>query len=122
MWRKRWYGLIKDDSVYLGHILDEITFLTTHVENLEFEDLLEDELLQRGVVRSLEIIGEASKNVSPELKKEHPEIEWKMMAAMRDKLIHHYFQVNWKIVWNVLTTELPPLKVHIERILQDSFA
>jgi uncharacterized protein with HEPN domain len=83
---------------------------------------LEDELLQRGVVRSLEIIGEASKNVSPELKKEHPEIEWKMMAAMRDKLIHHYFQENWKIVWNVLTMELPPLKVHIERILQDSLA
>lgn len=73
---------------------------------MEFEDLLEDELLQRGVIRSREIIGEASKNVSPELKKEHPEIEWKMMAAMRDKLIHHYFQK----IWNVLTTELPLLK------------
>lgn len=62
-----------------------------------------DGLLQRGVVRSLEIIGEASKNVSPELNAAHPEVEWKMMAAMRDKLIHHYFQVNWMIVWNVLT-------------------
>jgi uncharacterized protein with HEPN domain len=100
--------------------LDEIAFLTRHVERLGFEDLLEDELLQRGVIRSLEIIGEASKNVSPEIKKAHPEIEWKMMAAMRDKLIHRYFQVNWRIVWNVLTMEIPPLKVQIEEILQES--
>jgi len=65
MWRKRWSGLTKEDSIYLEYILDEIEFLTSHVENLLFEDLLEDELLQRGVIRSLEIIGEASKNVSP---------------------------------------------------------
>ncbi|MBP7070862.1 MAG: hypothetical protein KBA97_07305 [Methanothrix sp.] len=65
MWRKRWCGLTKEDSIYLEYILDEIEFLTSHVENLLFEDLLEDELLQRGVIRSLEIIGEASKNVSP---------------------------------------------------------
>ena len=76
--------------------------------------------MQRGVIRSLEIIGEASKNVSLELKELYPEIEWKMMAAMRDKLIHRYFQVNWKIVWNVLTTEIPILQVQIEKILQDS--
>ena len=119
MWRMRWFGLIKDDSVFLGHILDEINFLTNHVESLEFEDLLKDELLQRGVVRSLEIIGEASKNVSSELKEAHPEIEWRMMAGMRDKLIHHYFQVNWRIVWNVLTKEIPLLKVQIERITQE---
>lgn len=93
--------------------------MTSHVEGLEFEDLLEDELLQRGVIRSLEIIGEASKNVSLELREAHPEIEWKMMAAMRDKLIHHYFQVNWKIVWNVLIRELPLLKIRIEQMLKD---
>lgn len=76
--------------------------------------------MQRGVIRSLEIIGEASKNVSLELKELYPEIEWKMMAAMRDKLIHRYFQVNWKIVWNVLTTEIPILQAQIEKILLDS--
>lgn len=119
MWRKRWCGLTKKDSIYLEHILDEIAFLTSHVENLSFEDLLEDELLQRGVIRSLEIIGEASKNVSLELKELYPEIEWKMMAAMRDKLIHRYFQVNWKIVWNVLTAEIPMLQAQIEKTLQD---
>jgi uncharacterized protein with HEPN domain len=90
------------------------------VENLSFEDLLEDELLQRGVIRSLEIIGEASKNVSPGLKELYQEVEWKMMAAMRDKLIHRYFQVNWKIVWNVLISEIPILEAQIEKILQDS--
>ncbi len=92
-----------------------IAFLTGHVENLSFEDLLEDELLQRGVIRSLEIIGEASKNVSLELKELYPEIEWKMMAAMRDKLIHRYFQVNWKIVWNVPTAEIPFCRPRLRR-------
>ncbi len=77
MLKKRWFGLIKDDSVFLGHILDEIDFLMSHIENLEFEELLEDELLQRGVIRSLEIIGEASKNVSPKVKEAHPEVEWR---------------------------------------------
>lgn len=120
MWRKRWCGLTKQDSIYLEHILDEIAFLTGHVENLSFDDLLEDELLQRGVIRSLEIIGEASKNISLEVKELYPDIEWKMMAAMRDKLIHRYFQVNWKIVWNVLAAEIPILQVQIEKILLDS--
>ena len=76
--------------------------------------------MQRGVIRSLEIIGEASKNVSLEVKELYPDIEWKMMAAMRDKLIHRYFQVNWKIVWNVLAAEIPILQVQIEKILLDS--
>ena len=113
--RKRWCGLIKQDSIYLEHILDEIAFLTGHVENLSFEDLLEDELLQRGVIRSLEIIGEASKSVSLELKELYPEIEWKMMAAMRDKLIHRYFLVNWKIVWNVLPQKFPFCRPRLRR-------
>jgi uncharacterized protein with HEPN domain len=120
MSRKRWSGLTKEDSVYLDHILDEIAFINSHVEDLSFEALQEDELLQRGVIRSLEIIGEASKNVSPGLKERYPEVEWKMMAAMRDKLIHRYFQVNWKIVWNVLTAEIPILQAQIEKILQDA--
>jgi len=86
---------------------------------LEFEDVLEDELLQRGIIRSLEIIGEASKNISDKLKAEHPEIEWKLMAGMRDKLIHHYFEVNWRIVWDALTMEIPLLKLQIETLISD---
>ncbi len=90
----------------------------SHIEGLEFEDLLGDELLQRGIIRSLEIIGEATKNISPELKAEHPEIEWRLMAGMRDKLIHHYFEVNWRIVWDVLTKEIPLLKIQVEVLLR----
>ncbi len=65
--------------------------MARYIEGLEFKELLEDELLQRGIIRSLEIIGEASKSVSHELKAEHPEIEWRLMAGMRDKLIHRYY-------------------------------
>ncbi|WP_209624872.1 HepT-like ribonuclease domain-containing protein [Methanobacterium petrolearium] len=66
------------------------------------EDLLSDPLLQRGTVRSLEIIGEAVKNLSDDFKTDNSKIEWKEIAGMRDKLIHQYFDVEWDIVWEVI--------------------
>jgi len=119
MSRKRWFGLTKDDSVYLEHILDEIAFLTSHVECLRFEDLMEDELLQRGVIRSLEIIGEASKNVSPGLKEAYPQIPWNEMAATRDKLIYAYHLIEFEIVWRTLNEDTSLLKSFMRRILDD---
>ena len=73
----RWSGLIKDDSVYLRHILDEIDFLEESSEGIEFRDLLENKEKQRAWLRSLEVIGEATKNLSSEFREKHPEIEWR---------------------------------------------
>ena len=69
------------------------------------------------MTRSLEIIGEAVKNISTNFKKKHKSIEWKKIAGMRDRLIHHYFDVNWEILWDVLKEGLPELKVQVEKIL-----
>jgi uncharacterized protein with HEPN domain len=79
---------------------------------------LEDKKTQDAVVRNLEIIGEAEKNISEELKGKFPQIRWKELAGVRDKLIHHYFGVNFDIVWNIIQDELPDVLSQLEEILK----
>jgi uncharacterized protein with HEPN domain len=109
---------MKDDKVYLRHILDEIHFLLKETEKLNFSKFIENEILIRAVSRSFEIIGEATKNLSKEFKKKNVEIEWKKIAGFRDKLIHYYFGINWDIVWSVIKDKLPTLKDQIEKLLK----
>jgi len=80
------------------------------IEGVNKENFLGNVEKQYAVLRGLEIIGEATKNLSEELKKKHPDIPWKEIAGMRDKLIHQYFGVNLDLVWETIKTELPELK------------
>jgi len=107
---------VKHDDVFINHILDEIEFLKQHSQNIDLDDLMEDEVLKRAFARSFEIIGEASKNLSDTLKTENPEIEWKKIAGMRDKLIHAYFGIDWNIVWDVIVNRLPELEYSIKTL------
>jgi uncharacterized protein with HEPN domain len=108
---------MKHDQVFLRHILDEIDFLIRETEGKNFEEFIKDEILKRACSRSLEIIGEAVKNLSPDFKRQHKEIEWKKLSGLRDKMIHGYFGVNWDIVWDVMKNQIPKLKGQIENIL-----
>jgi uncharacterized protein with HEPN domain len=108
---------VKKDTAYLKHILDETVFLAKETDNLDFDDLMGDEVLKRACARSLEIIGEAAKNLSPELRKKNKDIEWTKIAGLRDKIIHHYFGVDWNIVWDILKNQAPKLKARVEEIL-----
>ena len=103
----------------MKHIHDETEFLLRHYQSLEFQGLLEDEVLQRACLRSLEVIGEGVKNVSEDFKADHPDIEWRKIARMRDMLIHHYFGVDWQVVWNVLEKKLPQLNVDVKRLIDE---
>ncbi len=105
---------MKNDSMFIHHILDEIDFVLRYTENTTFEMFLQNEILLRAVSRSIEIIGEASKNISDDYKQQHPDIEWKKLAGMRDKIIHHYFGVNWDIVWDIVTHKLSELKLKLK--------
>lgn len=107
------------DQVLFKHILDEIYYVETQVPGRTEATFLADDTAKRAITRSLEIIGEAVKNLSPALTLAHPEIEWRRMAGMRDKLIHGYFSVNYRLVWDVAVRLLPELKIQIEALLSE---
>jgi len=108
---------LKDDRVYLAHILDAVERIQKYTSEgkSEFD---RDEKTQDAVVRNLEIIGEATKNVSDELRSNRPDIPWRRLAGMRDKLIHEYFGVNLTIVWEVVDQELPKLGAQVSEIMK----
>ncbi len=83
-----------------------------------YDHFLADTKTQDAVVRNLEVVGEATKSLSTELREKYPNVPWKGMAGVRDRLIHHYFGVNLDIVWDIVIVELPKLESRIEEILQ----
>ncbi len=109
----------KDDTVYLRHILDSIQQIEEYLRDVSKEQFMERRLLQDGVVRQLEIIGEASRNLSEETREKHPEVPWQQIIGMRNRIIHEYFDVDLEIVWEVVEKDLPDLKAQIQTILQE---
>ncbi len=104
---------------YLRHILDETIYLKRQTSRLSKEQFLQDDTMQRAFVRSIEIIGEATKQVPEDIRKKYPHIQWRAMAGMRDRLIHGYFGVDYEIVWDVALNKVPSLQQDIEEILRN---
>ena len=107
---------MKEDSIFIEHILDSINAIEEFSKNLDKVGLMSDRLRQSAIVREIEIIGEAVKNISESLKNKHQEIEWKEITGTRDKMIHHYFGVDLNIIWEIIKKDLPILKVKIQKI------
>ena len=103
---------------FLEHILDEAKFLLDASQNVDWESFRQDGLLKRAFVRSLEVMGEAVKQIPNSIRQQHPSVEWRAIAGMRDRLIHAYYGVNYEMVWDAVANKIPPLAVEVERILE----
>jgi uncharacterized protein with HEPN domain len=101
-------------------MLDEADYLIRESAGMTFEDFVRDQTVRRAFVRSLEIMGEATKKLPPELRSRHPEVDWSGMARMRDRLIHGYFGIDDNLVWVAVRQRVPEIRGQIEAILAAS--
>lgn len=106
----------ENDLAFICHILDSINAIEEFSKGLNKKELAKNRLKQSAIVREIEIIGEAVKNISEDLKNKHPEIKWKEIAGTRDKMIHHYFGVDLDIILDIIKIHLPDLKEKILKI------
>jgi uncharacterized protein with HEPN domain len=111
-------GEKKDFLVFVKHIRDSISEIESFTRNVSKEQFMQNKLIQNAVIRSLEVIGEAVKNLPIYFKKDYSEIPWGKIAGMRDKIIHHYFGVDLGAIWKVVKENVPVLKKQINEILE----
>ena len=106
----------RTDQEFLSDIREALQRITAYVAGMTYESFVVDSKTQDAVIRNLEILGEATKNLSGELRARYPAVPWRSMAAARDRLIHHYFGTNLDIVWHIATVELPQVADQLGKI------
>lgn len=109
----------KDDTVFLRHILDSSNKVEEYIGNVTETSFHQNTLIQDGVIRQIEIIGEAAGRISKALRDSYPNIPWQDISGMRNKLIHEYFGVNLQAVWLTATNDVPSLKKEVQKILSE---
>jgi uncharacterized protein with HEPN domain len=112
----------RDEFVYIQHILDAVRKIEEYAAGIDESSFMSNTLIQDGVIRQLQIIGEAVKKLSNELRNEYPHIPWQDIAGMRDKLVHEYFGIDMEEVWLTVNDDVPILKseiLKIKKIFQD---
>ena len=102
---------------YLNDIYKYASKAIEFVQDVSAEDFLEDDKTVFAVIRALEVVGEATKSVSDDVRNKYPEIPWRNLAGMRDKLIHHYFGVDLELLWTTVNQDLPQLLEQLDRVL-----
>lgn len=107
------------DKSRLEHILQAIVRLQTHAGTLPKEELERDVLRYYGIVKNIEIIGEAARMLTDDFKVKHPDTNWREIAGMRNFLVHEYFQVNSDVIWEVIHQDIVMLKAHVEQYLKE---
>jgi len=109
----------RDETLFLEDILDSINAIEEFSKDMDKKELISNRLKQSAIIREIEIIGEATKNISKTLKIKYPKIEWKKIAGTRDIIIHAYFGIDFNAVWDIIKKDLPELKKKIKEILKE---
>ena len=110
---------MRNYRLYLKDILSAMDSIEIFIEGMHFEEFCDDDKTSSAVIRKLEIIGEAVKNIPDEIRQRHPSIPWREMAGMRDRLIHFYIGVDYKLVWKTVKKRLPTVKSEIQSINEE---
>lgn len=110
--------MAKDHKVFFGHMIESAEYIEKDLAAIQREEFLKNRQLQDVVNRRLEIIGEAASNISEDIRKKYPQVPWRDIMDMRNKLIHEYFGVDAGVVWKVAKKDVPELKKQIEKILK----
>jgi uncharacterized protein with HEPN domain len=106
----------KDPGIYIDHILESIDLIEDYLEGKTKEDFLASKQLEDSVIRRIEIIGEAAKNISSDIRAQYPDIPWSDIAGMRDILIHKYFGIDLELTWQAANKDIPDLKTKLIRL------
>ncbi len=109
----------REYRLYIEDILESIEKIEQFVGDMDFEEFAGDDKTSSAVIRKLEIVGEAAKNVPADVRRKYKQLPWRDMARMRDKVTHAYFGINYKIIWKVIKEKLPEVKPVISKILED---
>lgn len=108
---------MKNDRTYLEHILESIELIEQYIKDLSKEGFLSSSKTQDAVVKRIEIIGEAAKNISAFTRRKYPSLPWKGMTGMRDIMVHDYFGIDYEIVWQTCMCDFPDLKQKIQELI-----
>ena len=106
-----------DDTARLGHIYDAICRVETYISGIDKSTFLSNGMMQDAIIRQIEIIGEATRNISAELLEKHPELPWFEMRGIRNKIVHDYLEKNTDVIWDTVQNDLPILKPKIKELL-----
>jgi len=107
----------RDPALYLTHVVESIELARAYVEGVDYHEFSESQKLQDAVVRRIEIIGEAVKNLPPEVRDAAPGVPWRRIAGMRDKIVHDYMGIDIELVWTVVQRDLPELAMEVRSLL-----
>jgi uncharacterized protein with HEPN domain len=106
---------------FLGDIYEAMENISLYTKGMKYRAFLDDKKTQDAVVRNFEVIGEAAKNIRADFRAKYPVVPWKEVAGLRDKLIHFYFGIDYRILWNIVRKELPKLRKQVREILMVEF-